>query len=152
MGAVILRPGVFGKDARITGLLKISRKLLPIFAMFTLTLFLLGSASAQNKKQIVRVAKLQIDPAQLDKYKAALKENVETSVRVEPGVITLYAVADKDNPTHITVFEIYADADAYKGHLERPHFKKYKNTTKNMVKSLELVEVDPIALESKPKK
>lgn len=152
MGAVVLRQSVLRKDTRITGLLKISHKLLPIFVMFTLTLFLLGSASAQSKKQIVRVAKLQIDPAKVDNYKAALKVQIEAAVHVEPGVITLYAVADKDNPTHITVFEIYADADAYKAHLESPHFKKYKNTTMNMVKSLELTEVDPIALESKRKK
>lgn len=131
---------------------KPSHKLLPIFAMFTLTLFLLGNGSAQSKKQIVRVAKLQIDPAKVNNYKAALKVQIEAAVRVEPGVITLYAVADKDNPTHITVFEIYANADAYKTHLESAHFKKYKNTTMNMVKSLELTEVDPIALESKQKK
>jgi quinol monooxygenase YgiN len=36
-------------------------------------------------------------------------------------------------------------------HLETPHFKKYKNTTKGMVKSLELIETVPIALETKKK-
>ena len=110
-----------------------------------------NTAAAQQQKQIVRVAKLQIDSAQLENYKAALKEEIETSIRVEPGVMTLYAVADKDRPTHITIFEIYANQDAYKSHLETPHFKKYKNGTKEMVKSLELVETVPIALESKPK-
>lgn len=105
---------------------------------------------AQQPNLVVRVARLQIDSAQLDSYKAALKEEIETSVRVEKGVLTLYAVSDKNKPTHITVFEIYANQEAYLAHLETPHFKKYKGTTKDMVKSLELAETVPIALETKP--
>lgn len=96
----------------------------------------------QNHK--VRLAKLVIDSAQLESYKAALKEEIEASVRLEPGVLTLYAVAEKDNPTHITILEIYADTNAYKAHLQTPHFIKYKTGTKEMVKSLELVETTPL--------
>ena len=102
------------------------------------------NASAQEKNQMVRLAKLVIDSAQLDTYKAALKEEIETSVRFEPGVMTLYAVSDKNNPTHITILEIYADENAYKLHLQTPHFIKYKTSTKNMVKALELAETIPI--------
>ena len=119
--------------------------------ILVMTLISFGTAAAQQKTPLVHIAKLQVDPAQLENYKAALKEHAETAVRVEPGVLTLYAVADKDNPTHITVFEIYADTAAYKAHLQAPHFKKYKSITKDMVKSLELVDVVPIALEAKKK-
>ncbi len=93
---------------------------------------------AQDSGLVVRIAKLEIDPAQLDAYKAALKLHAETAVRVEPGVLNLYAVYEKNNPTHVTVFEIYANADAYKMHLLAPHFLKYKNDTKDMVKALQL--------------
>ena len=106
---------------------------------------------AQDKNLVVRIAKLQIDSAQLENYKASLKEHAETAVRVEPGVITLYAVYDKNHPTHVTVFEIYADKEAYQSHLKTPHFLKYKSGTKDMIKSLELIETVPIALETKPK-
>jgi len=116
-----------------------------------LMLFTFKGASAQEKSQIVRLAKLQIDAAQLESYKAALKDEIETSVRIEPGVLTLYAVSEKDNPTHITILEIYAGTDAYKAHLQRPHFIKYKTATKDMIRSLELVETVPIALVSKAK-
>jgi quinol monooxygenase YgiN len=120
-----------------------------IFAAWLLTLVFCAHAAAQEKTPVVRLARLQIDSAQLETYKAALKEEIETSVRVEPGVLTLYAVSEKENPTHITVFEIYSSADAFKAHLETPHFKKYKNSTKEMVKSLEVVETVPIALSAK---
>src|SRR5438046_79217 len=77
-----------------------------------------GKINAQDKSQMVRLVKLIIDSIQLENYKAALKEEIETSVRLEPGVLTLYAVSEKDNPTHITILEIYADTVAYKAHLQ----------------------------------
>ena len=111
----------------------------------------LNYASAQNKNQMVRLAKLVIDSSQLESYKTMLKEEIETSVRVEPGVKTLYAVSEKNNPTHINILEIYADTAAYKAHLQTPHFIKYKTGTKDMVKSLELVESIPLVPEMKIK-
>ncbi|MCW3109162.1 MAG: antibiotic biosynthesis monooxygenase [Segetibacter sp.] len=106
---------------------------------------------AQDKRPYVRIAKIVVDSAQLDNYKVALKEHAEAAVSKEPGVLTLYAVADKDNPTHVTVFEIYASVAAYQSHIQTPHFLKYKSTVKDMVKSLVLTDVTPIALETKPK-
>ena len=114
--------------------------------MFLITIFsvVFSNVSAQEKKQIVRLAKLVIDSARLEDYKALLKEGIETAVKVEPGVLTLYAVSEINHPTHITILEIYADADAYKSHIQSPHFIKYKTGTKDMIKSLELVETNPL--------
>ncbi len=110
-----------------------------------------GAFTMQKPEPLVRIAELEIDPAQLENYKAFLKEEIETSIRVEPGVLTLYAVAEKEHPTRIRMFEMYADEEAYKAHLESPHFKKYKTTTQAMVKSLKLVETTPIMLAAKAK-
>ncbi len=99
----------------------------------------------------VRVAEIEVDPVQLEVYKAAAKEIIEDSVRLEPGVLALYSVFDKDNPAHVTVFEIYADKDAYKTHLETAHFKKYKAATQDVVRSLKLRDTVPIALSAKSK-
>ncbi len=109
------------------------------------------SVFAQQDKQMVRLAKLVIDSVHLDSYNKLLKEEIEASVKLEPGVLTLYAVAEKNRPTHITILEIYADEEAYKSHIETPHFLKYKNGTKNMVKGLELVETIPLIPEMKIK-
>ena len=115
--------------------------------LLPLGLHLLFSCSAPPPDapgQMVRLAKLEIDSTQLDQYKAALKEEIETSVRVEPGVRTLYAVSDKNQPNHFTILEIYADSAAYLAHLKTPHFIKYKTGTQGMVTSLELVETVPL--------
>src|SRR5277367_5607526 len=105
--------------------------------------------SEQVDDRIVRLAELEIYPDQLDAYKAALKEEISASIRIEPGVLTLYAVSVKDHPEQIRLFETYRNAAAYQAHLQSPHFKKYKEQTKQMVKSLTLLETDPILLGSK---
>lgn len=92
----------------------------------------------------MRLAKLVIDSTQLETYNAFLREEIDTSIKLEPGVLTLYAVAERDNPTHITILEIYADDEAYQKHIQTPHFLKYKNGTKDMVESLELIETVPL--------
>ncbi len=78
----------------------------------------------EESKQMVRLAKLVIDSAQLKSYNAFLREEIETSVKVEPGVLTLYAVAEKNKPNRITILEIYANAEAYKKHIQTSHFLK----------------------------
>ena len=115
-----------------------------IFTIAVMIVLFCNSAFSQEKSQMVRLAKLVIDSSQLENYKALLKEEIEASLRLEPGVLTLYAVSEKNKPTHITILEIYADEKAYKSHLQTPHFIKYKTGTKNMVQSLELVESVPI--------
>ena len=110
-----------------------------------------GSVMGKDSKDpYVRVAEIEIDPVQLEPYKAAVKEQIEAAVRLEPGVLALYSMADKENPAHIFVFEMYADVDAYKAHLETAHFKRYKAITHDMVKSLKLRDTVPILLGAKP--
>jgi quinol monooxygenase YgiN len=102
-----------------------------------------------DNKKIVRIAEIEIDPHYLDDYKALLAEEIETSVRLEPGVIFLHAVSLKDAPHMVRVFECYASREAYEHHLTTPHFLKYKTMTREMVRALKLIDVDPLALASK---
>jgi quinol monooxygenase YgiN len=108
-----------------------------------------GAVAQEMKEQYVQVAEIEIEPAQLQDYYTAVKEHIASAIRVEPGVLVLYAVAEKDNPTRVRVFEVYKDMDAYRTHLEAPHFKKYKTATEKMVKSLKLVQTVPIMLGAK---
>jgi quinol monooxygenase YgiN len=115
-----------------------------------LTVVVLNSKSMAQDKRIYRIAQIHVDPAQLDKYNAALKEQMTTAIAVETGVLSYYAVSDKKEPSRLTIFEIYADSVAYNSHIQAPHFKKYKETVKDMVKSLELEDVDVIGISKKP--
>lgn len=97
-----------------------------------------------SENNLVRLSKITVDTAQLDAYNSLLKEEIEASMRHEPGVLTLYATAEKDQPNKITILEIYADRAAYEKHLTTPHLKKYKQGTLSMVKDLQLVDVKPL--------
>lgn len=99
----------------------------------------------------VRIAELEIDPAQLENYTAAVREEMETSVRVEPGVLVIYAVAEKDSPAKLRFFEMYADEAAYRAHMGSPHFQKYVATTKAMIVSRKLIDTVPVQLSAKAK-
>jgi quinol monooxygenase YgiN len=85
----------------------------------------------------------------LEDFKNAVAEEMRRSIAVEPGVLAIYCVADRDAANRLRFFEIYASDAAYAAHRESPHFKKYIDVTKAMVRSKRLLEVDPVLLAKK---
>ena len=73
---------------------------------------------------IVRLSKVEVYPQFLDEYIRYVTEVGEISLRTEPGVLTMYAVGEKD--------------------IASAHFQKYKQGTLHMVKSLELTDQTPL--------
>lgn len=110
-----------------------------------------GAAAEEPHLPFVRMAELEIYPAQLEGYKAAVKEEMDSSIRLEPGVLAIYAVAEAGHPTRLRFFEIYADEAAYKAHIASAHFRKYFETTKGMITSRKLIDTVPIQLSAKTK-
>lgn len=107
------------------------------------------NSNAQDKNKMYRIAKIKVDASQLDKYTFALKEQMNAAIKLESGVLSYTAVADKKDPTLITILEVYANLEAYQSHILTPHFKKYKETVKDMVLSLELTDVDLVSAAKK---
>ncbi len=99
---------------------------------------------AMSADGIVRLSKIEIYPQYLDEYTKYAVEVGEISMRTELGVLTMYAVSEKDNPCRVTILETYASKDAYEKHIASSHFQKYKQETLKMVKSLELVDQNPL--------
>lgn len=99
---------------------------------------------AMQSDGFVRLSKIEVDPQWLDEYKQYAMEVGTVSLRTEPGVLTMYAVADKENPCNITILETYSSQEAYRKHIASPHFQKYKQGTLHMVKSLVLDDVTPL--------
>ena len=96
----------------------------------------------------VRIAQLDIKPEFLEAFTAAVKEGKEPALRLEPGVLANYAVADRQHPAKLTFFEMYVD-DAYERHRNTPHFQKYFHTTKHMIARRLLLEAVPVELRDK---
>jgi quercetin dioxygenase-like cupin family protein/alkylhydroperoxidase/carboxymuconolactone decarboxylase family protein YurZ len=108
------------------------------------------TALAQQERRMVRIAEIEIDSAYLEEYQVILKEEAAASVRLEPGVITIFPMYEKENPAQIRILEIYTSRAAYEQHLKTPHFQKYKTTTLNMVKSLKLVDMEAVDTATMP--
>lgn len=71
-------------------------------------------SKAQNANPIYRIAKIKVDGNKLEQYKSALQEQMNAAIKLEPGVLSYTAVSDK------------------------------KETVKDMVLSLELIDTDLI--------
>ncbi|MDE6791772.1 MAG: antibiotic biosynthesis monooxygenase [Muribaculaceae bacterium] len=146
------------------------RHWLNIFSYISIALFLFSgcgdghSMSANNEDKdmskmceklpmqsdgIVRLSKIQVNPDYLDEYREYAMEVGAISLETEPGVLTMYAVADKDNPCNITILETYASQEAYRSHIGSEHFRKYKQGTLHMVDSLLLDDVTPLNPDNK---
>ncbi len=100
------------------------------------------TSNAQSSNRIYRIAKIKVDANQLSAYKVALQEQMNAAIKLEPGVLSYTAVADKKDATQITILEVYASQEAYQSHILTPHFKKYKETVKDMVLALELIDTE----------
>jgi len=132
----------------------LTKKLGLLLVLLHLSLLSLGQsdvalkADTDQRKMMVRIAELEIETDYLDEYLEILKEESEASLRLEPGVICIYPMFQKENPAQIRLLEIYANKEAYESHLKTPHFQKYKTTTAEMVKDLKLIDMEAIDPES----
>jgi len=93
---------------------------------------------------IVRLSKIEVYPQYLNEYIKYAVEVGEISLRTEPGVLTMYAVSEKENPCIVTILETYASKEAYEKHIASAHFQRYKQGTLHMVKSLVLSDQTPL--------
>ena len=105
-----------------------------------------GQENKLNQKinaseMMFRISEIEIYPEHLESYNAILKEEAAASVKLEPGVISIFPLYQKDKPYIFRILEIYASREAYQAHLQTSHFKHYKESTLIMVKSLSLVDM-----------
>lgn len=97
---------------------------------------------------LVRISEIEILPDYLEEYNSILKEEASASVKLEPGVIAIFPMYQRESPTQIRIIEMYANQAAYQSHLKTPHFQHYKTSTLHMIKSLKLVDMNSIDKET----
>lgn len=103
---------------------------------------------AQTNNMIVRISEIEIDSLYLQEYTNILQIEAKASVQKEPGVVAIFPMYQKANPTQIRILEIYSNKSAYENHIKSPHFLKYKAGTLKMVKSLKLVDMNSVDTET----
>jgi quinol monooxygenase YgiN len=73
-----------------------------------LTLLFCCRLFAQNNTMMIRISEIEIDSSHLEQYRAILKEESKASVQLEPGVISIYPMYQKEHPTQLRILEKYA--------------------------------------------
>lgn len=79
------------------------------------------------------VVEFFVAPGSAERFAALLKENAETSLRVEPGCRRFDVWTDASAPTRFFLYELYDDAAAFEAHLTAPHFQDFAAATAEMV-------------------
>ena len=77
-----------------------------------------------------------------------IPEMVE-SMRVESGVLAMYAATAQDEPNKWYFLEIYAANAAYQQHRQTPHFKDYLARTAAMSSDKAFIDVQPVMMKNK---
>lgn len=102
-----------------------------------------ASIPQNTSEMLFRISEIEIHRDSVPAYKTILNEEAEASLRLEPGVISIFPMYQQNDSTQVRILEIYANTEAYQSHIKSPHFLKYKTTTLNMVKSLQLIDMKP---------
>jgi autoinducer 2-degrading protein len=105
-------------------------------------------AAAQSTGPYVSAVDLDIAPAEIEKFLAALKENGAASVK-EPGCQRFDIMVLASNPNHVFIYEVYDNDAASQAHRTTDHFKKYAATTTTMVVKREVRPMMQLATNSK---
>jgi len=105
-------------------------------------------AAAQSGPLFVNLVELDIVPAELDKFMAAMKENGANAVK-EPGCREFNISVSQKDPNHIMLFEVYDNAAALDAHRATDHFKKYQAATKDMVAKRDVKQFTSVAMNMK---
>lgn len=94
-----------------------------------------------SEKHLIRISEIEIYPEYFEAYISILKEEASASVLKEPGVISIFPLVQKQDPSQIRILEFYKDLDAYRSHIASEHFQYYKSHTLHMVKDLRLIDM-----------
>jgi len=94
------------------------------------------------------MSEIEVYPEFREEYRMILTEEADASIKLEPGVIAIFPMYEKEKPNQIRILEMYATQEAYQSHLKTTHFIKYKTSTLKMVKSLNLIDMGVLDPES----
>ena len=105
-------------------------------------------AVAQSAPPYINAVDLDIVPAELEAFKAAIKENAAATVK-EPGCRQFDILVLASNPNHVFLYEVYDNEAAFLAHRASDHFKSYMATTGKMVAKRDARPMTSIAFNSK---
>jgi (4S)-4-hydroxy-5-phosphonooxypentane-2,3-dione isomerase len=81
------------------------------------------------------MVQMQVRPGRRAQFLDGMATNAEASVRDEPGCLRFDVCADEADEHRFTLYELYADADAFDAHKASPHFRRWREIAAEVVES-----------------
>lgn len=100
----------------------------------------------QTAQMRTNLVKVEVKAQDNQQFAQIVTAEMAQSLKVEDGVIAMYAATEQDQPNKWLFFEIYANDAAYEAHRQTAHFKHYLAQTEKMVADKQTVEIVPVYL------
>lgn len=103
----------------------------------------------QNATTINNLVIVDVKPEYQQAFKKIVLTEMAESLRLENGVLAMYAAIEVNNENRWYFYEIYASAVDYQRHRETPHFQEYIEQTAAMTTGKESIPIVPVFLKNK---
>ncbi|WP_312054034.1 antibiotic biosynthesis monooxygenase [Pantoea brenneri] len=103
----------------------------------------------RNAETINNLVIVDVKPEFQQAFKKIVLPEMAESIKVEPGVLAMYAATEIKNPFRWYFYEIYASEADYQRHRETPHFRTYIRKTAEMTRLKSAIPVRPVLLRNK---
>lgn len=111
--------------------------------------FLADKKIVQSGNTINNFVIVEVKPEFGQAFRHVVLPEMAQSIKLEEGVLAMYAAIDKANPNRWYFYEIYASEEAYQAHRMTPHFKEYIEQTAEMTTYKEAIAIKPGKLMNK---
>ena len=91
-----------------------------------------GNAMTLPSSAYINAVDLELVPSERDKFLEAIAEDAAATIK-EPGCLQFDVLVLANDPNHLFLYEVYESEAAFRAHREADYFKKYAETTANMV-------------------
>ncbi|AUQ27502.1 antibiotic biosynthesis monooxygenase [Dickeya zeae] len=102
-----------------------------------------------NEQTINNLVIVEVKPEFQSEFKNIVLPEMAESLKVEKGVLAMYAGTDSQAPNRWYFYEIYASEEDYQLHRTTPHFLDYLRQTAHMSARKDAIPVKPVFLRNK---
>ncbi|MED0155358.1 antibiotic biosynthesis monooxygenase [Escherichia coli] len=102
-----------------------------------------------DERTINNLVIVEVKPEFQTEFKNIVLPEMAESLKVEKGVLAMYAATDSQTPNLWYFYEVYASEEDYQLHRQTPHFRDYLRQTAHMSASKKAIPVKPVFLRNK---
>lgn len=97
----------------------------------------------------VNLVTVTLKPEAQQAFRDVVIPEMVQSMKVEDGMLAMYAATVKSQPEKWVFLEVYASEAAYQQHRNTPHFKDYIAQTADMSSDKAFINITPVLLQNK---